>query len=125
MADKDFLPAKTYRDLVVWQKAHALAIKLFEMNLPQHAVTTKLREYSLQCAADIVVSYRKKNRNEKLSHLQSALEHVEHMRYYAHVASDLGLLSSEPIDAHINEVGFPLNNYHKSITKPRDNEAYP
>lgn len=128
MTDKTEAPPcpKTYRDLVVWQKAHMLTLKLFEMALPQHMASSAMREHSSATAANIVVSYRKKNRDEKLLHLGSALDSLERCRYYAVLSHDLQLLPAatyEQLHNHINEVGFLLNNYFKSIAKPRDNEA--
>ena len=116
-------PQKTYRDLVVWQKAHAMTLKIFDITeqFPaQHLVREMMRESSASTAANIVVSYRKKNRDEKLHYLTTALDALEECRYYTILGLDLGLLHSDTADmlqSAINEVGYLLSSYNKSIAK--------
>ena len=67
-----------------------------------------------------MVSYRKKNRNEKLHYLTTALDALEECRYYTVLGLDLGLLHIETADMlqnAINEVGYLLSSYNKSIAK--------
>jgi 23S rRNA-intervening sequence protein len=62
--------AKTFRDLVVWQKAHqfVLAIYKFSASFPReelYGLSSQLRRASVSVAANIAEGFRKRGRADK------------------------------------------------------------
>lgn len=121
-------PNKTYKDLVVWQKAHAFTLSAFEQtkNFPQtHSplVADMLRESATAITVNIVCGYRKKDRDEKLTCLVHAQDALEKCRYYIILSSDLFLLDSylsEELLTSLSEVSYLLNSYAKSIIRRKE-----
>lgn len=119
---------KSYKDLVVWQKAHSFTITAFEQakNFPQtHSamVADMLRKSATAITVNIVCGYKKKDRDEKLMFLTTAQDALEESRYYIILATDLFLLdpfASEEMQTSLNEVSYLLNSYAKSIIRRKE-----
>lgn len=122
---------KSFKDLIVWQKAHA-----FVLNIYQHAKTFPaeghesiigelLCESATAMATNIVGGYKKKNRDEKLLFLSTAQDALEECRYYLVLASDLNVIdtfSAEDLENSLGEVSYLLNSYVKSIIRRKEEE---
>lgn len=121
---------KSFKDLVVWQKAHA-----FVLNIYQHAkhfpddsqafVGDMLCESATAIATNIVGGYRKKDRDEKLMFLATAQDALEETRYYIILSTDLGFMDSyqaDELENAIGEVSYLLNSYAKSIQRRKEEE---
>lgn len=121
---------KSFKDLVVWQKAHAFVLNVFQQvsHFPeenQSFVGNILCESATAIATNIVGGYRKKDRDEKLMFLATAQDALEECRYYIILSSDLGLMDSyqaDELENAIGEVSYLLNSYAKSIQKRKEEE---
>ena len=121
---------KSFRDLIVWQKAHALVLNIFQQvkTFPedQHQmVGDYLCESAMAIATDIVGGYKKKDRDEKLLYLSAAQDALEECRYYIILATDLSLLdtfNAEDLENAIGEASFLLNSYVKSIQRRKEDD---
>lgn len=122
---------KSFKDLVVWQKAHQLTLNVFEhaQNLPldhSQLPIDLLRNSSVQVTANIVSGYKKKDLSQKFSFLTLAQTALEECRYYVILATDLSLLdpmAGDELNDNINEVSYLLNSYAKSIVKRMEDET--
>jgi four helix bundle protein len=121
---------KSFRDLIVWQKAHALVLNIFQQvkTFPedqQQMVGDYLCESAMAIATNIVGGYKKKDRDEKLLYLSAAQDALEECRYYIILATDLSLLdtfNAEELENAIGEASFLLNSYVKSIQRIKEDE---
>ena len=121
---------KSFKDLVVWQKAHAFVLNVYQQvkHFPddsQSFVGDMLCESATAIATNIVGGYRKKDRDEKLMFLSTAQDALEESRYYIILSSDLGLMDTyqaDELENAIGEVSYLLNSYAKSIQRRKDEE---
>ena len=121
---------KSFRDLIVWQKAHALVLNIFQQvkTFPedqQQMVGDYLCESAMAIATNIVGGYKKKDRDEKLLYLSAAQDALEECRYYIILATDLSLLdtfNAEDLENAIGEASFLLNSYVKSIQRRKEDD---
>jgi four helix bundle protein len=122
---------KSFKDLVVWQKAHAFVLNVYQQvkHIPddsQSFVGDMLCESATAIATNIVGGYRKKDRDEKLMFLSTAQDALEECRYYIILANDLGLFDSyqaDDLENAIGEVSYLLNSYAKSIQRRKEEDS--
>lgn len=121
---------KSFKDLVVWQKAHAFVLGVYQQvkQFPdddQAFVGDMLCESVTAIATNIVGGYRKKDRDEKLMFLATAQDALEESRYYIILASDLGFMDSyqaDELENSLGEVSYLLNSYAKSIQRRKEED---
>jgi four helix bundle protein len=63
-------PAKSFEDLIVWQKAHALVLAIYRMSdvLPkneQYGLTSQLRRAAISVPANIAEGFKKRTKVDK------------------------------------------------------------
>ena len=95
-------PAQTFRDLVVWRKAHefVLAIYNFTAAFPQretYGLSHQMRRAAISIAANIAEGFRKRSKADKVRFMNMAEGSVEESRYYLILAHDLGYGSTEAL----------------------------
>jgi four helix bundle protein len=113
-------PAKTFRDLVVWRKAHefVLATYRFTAGFPKqetYGLCSQLRRSAVSIAANIAEGFRKRDRADKVRFMNTAEGSVEECRYYLILAQDLGYGETKDLMAVLEEVSRLLNAYSKAI----------
>ena len=114
------VPARTFRDLVVWRKAHefVLAIYRFTAGFPKQEVyglCSQLRRAAVSVAANNVEGFRKRGRADKVRFMNTAEGSIEECRYYLILAQDLGYGETKDLMAVLEEVSRLLNAYSKAI----------
>ena len=80
-------PAKTFRELLVWQKAHQLvpAIYGFTKSFPrdeQYRLSMQLRRATISIPANIAEGFRKRGKADKARFMNMAEGSLEEVRYY-------------------------------------------
>jgi len=113
-------PAQTFRDLVVWRKAHefVLAIYKFSAAFPQretYGLSHQMRRAAISIAANIAEGFRKRSKADKVRFMNIAEGSVEESRYYLILAQDLGYGSTEALISSLEEVSRLLNAYVGAI----------
>ena len=87
-------PARTFRELVVWQKAHRFVLSVYEMTaaFPKHetyGLAAQLRRAAVSIPANIAEGFRKRSKPDKVRFLNIAEGSLEESRYYLILAQDL------------------------------------
>lgn len=87
-------PAKTFEDLLVWQKAHLFVLAVYNLSgtFPKHEIyglTSQFRRAAVSIAANIAEGFRKRNKTDKLRYLNISQGSVEECRYYLILTKDL------------------------------------
>ena len=112
--------AKTFRDLIVWQKAHqyVLSVYKFTKTFPreeQFVLTSQYRRAAISIAANIVEGFKKKGKKDKLRFFNIAQGSLEECRYYEILSKDLEYGDTIPLSLALEEVSKLLDAYIKKI----------
>ena len=115
-------PARHFRDLLVWQKAHAfvLAIYKYSKNFPReetYGLSSQLRRAAVSVPANIVEGFRRRGKPDKARFLNIAEGSLEECSYYLILAQDLGYGDSAKLSAAANELSRFLLRYAKAIAE--------
>ncbi len=113
-------PAKSFQDLIVWQKAHqfVLAIYRFSDNFPQkeiYGLTSQLRRAAISIPANIAEGFKKRGIADKVRFMNISQGSLEECRYYLILTRDLGYGDSLGLMSQLEEVSKLLEAYSTSI----------
>ena len=116
----DKIPARTFQDLVVWQRAHefVLGVYQFSDDFPQkeiYGLTSQLRRAAISIPANIAEGFKKRGKNDKARFMNIAQGSLEECRYYLILARDLGYGDSNQLILKIEEVSRLLERYCAAI----------
>ena len=116
-------PAKTFRDLIVWRKAHeyVLAIYAFTKSFPReetYGLSSQMRRAAISIAANIAEGFRKRGRADKVRFMNIAEGSIEESRYYLILAQDLGYGQTENLMNSLEEASRLLHRYSTAILTP-------
>ena len=115
--------AKTFRDLIVWRKAHefVLSIYSFTKGFPReetYGLASQMRRAAVSIAANIAEGFRKRGRADKVRFMNIAEGSIEESRYYLILAQDLGYGKTEYLMNCLEESSRLLHGYSKAILTP-------
>jgi four helix bundle protein len=113
-------PAQSFRDLLVWQKAHRLVLAIYQFtgNLPRqetYGLSLQMRRAAVSIAANIAEGFRKRSKPDKARFMNIAEGSVEESRYYLILAQDLGYGQTDELMASLEEVSRLLYAYAAAI----------
>lgn len=116
-------PARSFRDLIVWQKAHALVLAVYDATkaFPKeemYGLTSQFRRAAVSIPANIAEGFRKQSKTDKARFLNIAEGSLEECRYYLILAHDLGYLDSDVLAQKAEEVARLLHGYRSAILSP-------
>ncbi|MGA2032043.1 MAG: four helix bundle protein [Thermoguttaceae bacterium] len=113
-------PAKSFQDLIVWQKAHAFVLQVYAATraFPSeelYGLTSQFRRAAVSIPANIAEGFRKQSKQDKARFLNISEGSLEECRYYLILAQDLGHLRRGPLWEMTEQVGRLLNAYRSAI----------
>jgi four helix bundle protein len=116
-------PAKSFQDLIVWQKAHQFVLSTYRFSegFPKtqiYGLTSQLRRAAISIAANIAEGFKKKNKSDKARFMNIAQGSLEECRYYLILSKDLRYGDSLELMSQLEEVSKLLNAYHTSLLTP-------
>lgn len=116
-------PAKTFRDLVVWRKAHefVLSVYKFTEGFPKqetYGLSLQMRRAAVSIPANIAEGFRKRGKPDKVRFMNMAEGSLEESRYYLILAEDLGYGNTKTLLRLLEEISRLLNAYSKAILTP-------
>ena len=116
----DSSPARSFRDLVVWQKAHALVLHVYRLTakMPKDerfGITSQWRRAMVSVPANIAEGFRKRSKRDKARFMNIAEASLEESRYYAILTRDLGFLDDLRLDELFAEVSRLLDAYVRAV----------
>lgn len=116
-------PARSFRDLVVWQRAHAFVLAVYQATktFPReelYGLTSQFRRASISIPANIAEGFRKQSKTDKARFLNIAEGSLEECRYYLILAHDLGYLDGDTLPQQAEEVSRLLHGYRSAILSP-------
>jgi four helix bundle protein len=116
-------PAKSFQDLIVWQKAHAFVLQVYATTRgfpkeEQYGLSSQFRRAAVSVPANIAEGFRKHSKQDKARFLNISEGSLEESRYYLILAHDLGHLDKWPLWGLTEEVGRLLKAYRSAILTP-------
>jgi four helix bundle protein len=122
MADRE--PARSFEDIIAWQKAHALVLAVYRVSrsFPQdelYGLTSQLRRAATSVPANIAEGFKKRSRPEKVRILNIAEASLEEARYYLRLAIDLEYMPANELPTKALEVARILGAYIAGIASRR------
>lgn len=116
-------PAKSFRDLVVWRKAHEFVLSVYKFTeaFPRqetYGLALQMRRAAVSIPANIAEGFRKRGKADKVRFMNMAEGSLEESRYYLILAEDLGYGDTETLMTLLEEVSRMLNAYSKAILTP-------
>ena len=113
-------PAQSFRDLVVWQKAHqfVLGVYAFTGTFPRqetYGLSMQLRRAAVSIPANIAEGFRRRGKADKARYMNIAEGSLEECRYYLILVGDLGYGDTAQLAAALDEVSRMLNAYAAAI----------
>lgn len=112
--------AKTFEDLLVWQKAHSFTLAVYHLSeaFPKreiYGLSSQFRRAAVSIAANIAEGFRKRSKADKIRFLNIAQGPVEECRYYLILTKDLGYSDVSEIKLLLQEVSKLLEAYAQAI----------
>ena len=116
----DRSPARSFRDLRVWQKAHefVLAVYRYSESFPErekYGLAHQLRRAAVSIPANIAEGFGKRSPADKARFLNMAEGSVEECRYYLILSQDLGYGQTKLQTSTLEETSKLLNAYMRAI----------
>jgi len=113
-------PARSFKDLEVWQKAHALVLVVYQVTkrLPKeelYGLISQMRRAAVSVPANIAEAFKKRGKSDKARMLNVAQGSLEELRYYFILCGDLGYLPLETASEDIERVARMLGGYVQAI----------
>ena len=112
--------AKTFQDLIVWQKAHkfVLAIYAVTKKFPldeRFGLTSQIRRASVSIPANIAEGFSKRTKAGKARFYNITKSSLEEMRYYLILSGDLGYTENPNLFTQLQEISRLLHSYTKNL----------
>jgi four helix bundle protein len=87
-------PAKSFKDLIVWQKAHEFVLSVYQLtgSFPKdelYGLTSQFRRAAVSIPANISEGFKKKGNPDKVRFMNIAQGSLEECRYYLILSNDL------------------------------------
>jgi four helix bundle protein len=117
-------PARSFQDLIVWQRSHSLTLRTYKLtlNFPKHelyGLASHMRRAAVSVSANIAEGFSKRGRADKARIMNIAQASLEELRYYFILAKDLEYLSTTSLDDTVDEVARLLGGYVRALhTRP-------
>ena len=114
-------PAQTFRDLIVWQKAHGFVLAAYKLSKgfpgdENYGLTSQFRRAAVSIAANIVEGFKKKGLRDKARFLNIAQASLEECRYYLILIKDLNYGDTYELNEQLEEVSRLLTSYTMAVT---------
>jgi four helix bundle protein len=112
--------AQSFRDLMVWQKAHAFVLAVYRLtesfpDRERFGLSHQMRRAAVSIPANIAEGFGKRTRAEKARFLNIAEGSLEECRYYLILAHDLGYGETDSLTDTLQETSRLLNAYTRAI----------
>ncbi len=112
--------ARSFRDLVVWRKAHEFVLAVYRLtesfpDREKFGLSHQMRRAAVSIPANIAEGFGKRSRAEKARFLNIAEGSLEECRYYLILTHDLGYGPTDSLTATLEEASRLLKAYTRAI----------
>jgi four helix bundle protein len=112
--------AKTFKDLIVWQKAHQFVLGVYHYtdSFPKseiYGLSSQFRRAAISIAANIAEGFKKRGKADKARFMNIAQGSLEECRYYIILSKDLGYGDALNLKNQLEETSKILQAYASKI----------
>ncbi len=115
---------KTFRDLLVWQKSHALVLEIYKItkDFPveeRFGPTSQLRRSAASMPTNIVEGFKRKSKKDFAHFVNMADSSLEETKYHLILTKDLGYLPEEKfnkVSEQCDEIGKMLYGLYNKLS---------
>ena len=116
--------AKSFRDLIVWQKAHQLVLNIYKytQKFPKeetYCLTSQFRRAGISVAAHIAEGFKKKGKADKLRFYNISQGSLAECQYYCILSKDLKYGDSDELQNKTFEIEKLLETYCQTISNSK------
>lgn len=112
----------TFRDLLVWQKAHELVLYIYRITAAfpaeeKYGLVSQMRRAASSVAINIVEGFRRASAKESIRFYDISNASLEELRYEVQLVVDLGYISDKEFcvaTQRLEEVSKMLNSWIRS-----------
>jgi len=113
-------PARTFQDLLVWQKAHQFVLEIyaFTARFPKqetYGLSLQMRRAAVSIPANIAEGFRRRGKADKARFMNLAEGSVEECRYFLILSKDLGYGDTKKLSTALEEASRLLHAYSTAI----------
>ncbi len=113
-------PARTFQDLLVWQKAHRFVLAVYTLTaaFPKqetYGLCLQMRRAAVSIPANIAEGFRRRGKADKARFMNMSEGSIEECRYYLILTKDLGYADTQGLSASLEEVSRLLGAYAAAI----------
>jgi four helix bundle protein len=114
------MSAKSFEDLLVWQKAHAYVLDIYRMteHFPKNelfGLTSQMRRAAVSVPANIAEGFKKRGARDKVRVLNIGQGSLEESLYYLILSNDLHYADALSLRPRLDEVSKMLEAYIRAI----------
>jgi len=112
--------ARTFREFVVWQKAHRFVLSVYALTagFPKsetYGLSLQMRKAAVSIPANIAEGFRRRGKADKVRFPNTSESSLEESRYYLILTEDLGYGSTGELLGSLQEVSRSLHGYSQAI----------
>ena len=109
-------PARSFQDLLVWQKAHRFVLETYALaaTFPKsetYGLALQMRRAAVSIPANIAEGFPRRSKADKARFLNMAEGSVEECRYFPTLTKDLGYGDTQTLSVALEEVSRLLGAY--------------
>ena len=120
---------KRFQDLLVWQKAHVLALGIYRVtkrfpNEERHGLVSQMRRAAVSVPANLVEGHKRTSKRDFANFLSIAESSLEELKYYLLLSRDLGYLTTDVSNSLYDtaeEIGRMLHGLKAYVRKEISN----
>ncbi|OGS38842.1 MAG: hypothetical protein A2551_05125 [Elusimicrobia bacterium RIFOXYD2_FULL_34_30] len=114
---------KTFKDLIVWQKAHELVLQVYKITAKfpddeKFGLIPQIRRASFSVPANIVEGFKRRNNNEFKQFINIASASLEELKYFFVLSLDLKYIEKTEYQNLFNlseDIAKMLFSLHKKL----------
>ena len=115
-------PAKSFRDLIVWQKAHEFVLRTYDLTkqFPKeelYCLVPQMRRAAISIPANIAEGFKKRGFADKNRFFNTSQGSLEESRYYLILGEDLGYGQCTALEPLLEDVSRLLIAYTQAVTR--------
>ena len=112
--------ARTFRDLLAWQRAHQFVLEVYTLTgaFPKretYGLSQQMRRAAVSIPANIAEGFRRRGKADKARFMNMAEGSLEECRYYLILVKDLYYGETERLNTLLEEVSRLLTAYTAAI----------
>ncbi len=116
------MPSRSFKDLIVWQKAHQWVLDIYRLtdSFPsgeQFGLISQLRRAAISIPANIAEGFKRKGNPDKARFYNVAQGSIEECGYYLILARDLGHGDTRTLEKNLEEVSRLLEAYTGRVAR--------